>query len=38
MWQRLGQTWAVKYEMSFFDGPRRESSFALNLEVELLKF
>lgn len=38
LWQRLGQTWAVKYEMSFFDGPRRESSFALNLEVELLKF
>ena len=38
VWQRLGQTWAVKYEMSFFDGPRRESSFALNLEVELLKF
>ena len=38
VWQRLGQTWAVKYEVSFFDGPRRESSFALNIEVELLKF
>ena len=38
VWQRLGQTWAVKYEVSFFNGPRRESSFALNLEVELLKF
>jgi LPS-assembly protein len=38
IWQRLGQTWAVKYEVSFFDGPRRESSFALNIEVELLKF
>jgi len=38
VWQRLGQTWAVKYEVSFFDGPRRESSFALNVEVELLKF
>jgi LPS-assembly protein len=38
VWQRLGQTWAVKYEVSFFDGPRRESSFALNLEIELLKF
>ncbi|HKB57046.1 MAG TPA: LPS assembly protein LptD, partial [Lacunisphaera sp.] len=37
-WQRLGQTWAVKYEVSWFNGPRRESSFALNLEVELLKF
>jgi LPS-assembly protein len=38
VWQRLGQTWAVKYEVSFFDGPRRESSFALNIEVDLLKF
>lgn len=38
VWQRLGQTWAVKYEVSFYDGPRRESSFALNIEVELLKF
>jgi LPS-assembly protein len=38
LWQRLGQTWAVKYEVSWFDGPRRESSFALNIEVELLKF
>ena len=38
VWQRLGQTWAVKYEVSFFDGPRRESSFALNIEIELLKF
>jgi len=38
VWQRLGQTWAVKYEVSFFDGPRRESSFSLNVEVELLKF
>lgn len=38
VWQRLGQTWAVKYEVAFYDGPRRESSFALNLEVELLKF
>ena len=38
IWQRLGQTWAVKYEVSFFDGPRRESSFSLNIEVQLLKF
>ncbi|MSU46444.1 MAG: LPS-assembly protein LptD [Lacunisphaera sp.] len=38
LWQRLGQTWAVKYEVSWFNGPRRESSFALNIEVELLKF
>jgi len=38
LWQRLGQTWALKYEASFFEGPRRESSFGFNLEVELLKF
>ncbi|MBA3849111.1 MAG: hypothetical protein C0502_03845 [Opitutus sp.] len=38
VWQRLGQTWAVKYEASFLQGPRRESSFAFNLEVELLQF
>ncbi len=38
VWQRLGQTWAVKYEVSWFSGPRRESNFSLNLEVELLKF
>jgi LPS-assembly protein len=38
VWQRLGQTWAVKYEISFFKGPRRESAFALNVEVDLLKF
>jgi LPS-assembly protein len=38
VWQRLGQSWAVKYEVSFLDGPRRESSFSLNVEVELLKF
>ncbi len=38
LWQRLGQTWAVKYEASFYNGPRRENSFAFNIEVELLKF
>jgi len=38
LWQRLGQTWAIKYEVSFFDGPRRESAFSLNVEVQLLKF
>ncbi len=38
LWQRLGQTWAIKYEMSFFEGPRRESSFGFNVEVDLLKF
>jgi LPS-assembly protein len=35
---RLGQTWAIKYEVSFSEGPRRESNFGFNLEVELLKF
>ena len=38
IWQRLGQTWAIRYEVSFFDGPRRESSFSFNIEVQLLKF
>jgi LPS-assembly protein len=38
VWQKLGQTWAVKYEVSFFDGPRRESSFSFNLQVDFLKF
>ncbi len=38
LWHRLGQTWAVKYEASFFEGPRRESSFGFNVEVELIRF
>lgn len=38
VWHRLGQTWAVKYEASFYEGPRRESSFGFNVEVELLRF
>lgn len=39
VWQRLGQTWAVKYEVSFFEGRReRESKFSFNVEVELLRF
>lgn len=38
LWQRLGQTWAIKYEVSFSEGPRRESNFGFNLEVELLSF
>ncbi len=38
VWQRLGQTWAVKYEVSFFNGNTRSSHFALNLEIEFLKF
>jgi LPS-assembly protein len=36
--QRLGQTWAIKYEVSFSEGSRRESNFGFNVEVELLKF
>ena len=36
--QRLGQTWAVRYELAFKEGSRRESSFAFNVEVELLRF
>ncbi len=36
--QRLGQTWSIKYEVSFSEGPRRESNFGFNLEVELLSF
>jgi LPS-assembly protein len=38
VWQRLGQTWAVKYEVSFFDGPRRESEFSFSIQVDFLKF
>lgn len=39
VWQRLGQTWAVKYEVSFFEGRReRDSKFSFNIEVELLRF
>lgn len=38
IWQRLGQTWAVKYEVSLFEGPRRESSSGFTIEIELLKF
>jgi len=36
--QRLGQTWDVRYEVSFNEGQQRESSFGFNIEVELLKF
>ncbi len=38
VWQRLGQTWAVRYEVSFFNGQSREGHIAFNVEVELLKF
>jgi LPS-assembly protein len=36
--QRLGQTWDVRYELTFNEGQRRESSYGFNVEVELLKF
>ena len=36
--QRLGQTWDVRYELSFSEGQQRESSFGFNIEIELLKF
>ncbi|MFI5336107.1 MAG: LPS-assembly protein LptD [Opitutales bacterium] len=36
--QRLGQTWALRYEVSFSRGPRREGSFGINVAAELLKF
>lgn len=36
--QRLGQTWAIRYELAFTEGARRESSFGFNVEVELLRF
>jgi LPS-assembly protein len=38
VWQRFGQTWAVRYEVSWFNGDSRTSHFALNIEVQLLKF
>jgi LPS-assembly protein len=36
--QRLGQTWNVRYEVSFTQGQRREGSFGFNIQVDLLKF
>ena len=36
--QRLGQTWDVRYELSFNQGQSRESSFGFNIEIQLLKF
>jgi len=36
--QTIGNLWWVQYEMSFFRGPRRESSFRLGIEVELATF
>jgi LPS-assembly protein len=36
--QRLGQTWNVRYEVSFTQGEQREGSFGFNVQVDLLKF
>ena len=36
--QRLGQTWAVRYEVSFRQGSKREGSFGFSASAELLKF
>lgn len=36
--QRLGQTWNVRYEVSFRQGARREGSFGFTIQVDLLRF
>lgn len=36
--QTVGNLWWVQYEVSFFRGLRRESSFRFNVEVELATF
>jgi len=36
--QTLDNLWWVEYEISFFEGPRRESSFSFNVQVELAVF
>ncbi|HEY4300588.1 MAG TPA: LPS assembly protein LptD, partial [Candidatus Didemnitutus sp.] len=36
--QRLGQTWNVRYEVSFTNGNTREGSFGINVQVDLLRF
>ncbi|MFZ9682288.1 MAG: LPS assembly protein LptD, partial [Cephaloticoccus sp.] len=36
--QNLGNTWAVRYYVSVYDGPRRESNFGFNIAVEALGF
>jgi LPS-assembly protein len=38
LWQKLGRTWAVKYEVSFSEGPRREGHFGVNVEIDFLRF
>jgi len=36
--QRLGQTWDVRYAVTFSQGNSREGSFGFNVQVDLLKF
>lgn len=36
--QNLGNTWDVRYYVSVYDGPRRESNFGFNIAVEALGF
>ncbi|HVU18913.1 MAG TPA: LPS assembly protein LptD [Candidatus Didemnitutus sp.] len=36
--QRLGQTWNVRYEVSFTSGNTREGAFGVNVQVDLLRF
>ena len=36
--QTLDNRWVVGYELSFFDGPRRESNFGFNVRLEPIRF
>ncbi len=36
--QNLGNLWLVRYLIVFYQGPRRESSFGFNIEVEMKKW
>lgn len=35
---RWGQTWQMRYEVSWYEGPRRESDFGIDVRVDLLRF
>jgi LPS-assembly protein len=36
--QTIANRWVVGYEMSFFEGPRRESDFGFNVVLEAVRF
>ena len=36
--QTVGNLWLLRWVVTLYDGPRREGSFGLGLEVELKKF